>query len=152
MMKRRAAYAILGLIPTPVAGVFFATGNAASSDAAKPATTSPGRDESYSNPTRTKSDRGRSQSHQRIPAGAKDPALPTPPPPSFQIPDPDPIREAQLADIEGTLNIFGNQYMNKHLLYSLVELVIVRLVPEMREKSVQELLEERIGPTVEQGV
>ena len=55
------------------------------------------------------------------------------------------MREAQLADIESVLDVFGDKYMNKHLLYSIVELIVVKLVPEMKERSIRELVEERIG-------
>jgi len=36
-------------------------------------------------------------------------------------------------------------YLNKHLIFQILELVIVRLVPELGEQGVRELIEERIG-------
>ncbi len=47
--------------------------------------------------------------------------------------------------MEGVLDVFGDSYCNKHLLYGIVELIIVRLIPEMAEKGVEELLQERLS-------
>ncbi|KAH8815830.1 hypothetical protein F5884DRAFT_747354 [Xylogone sp. PMI_703] len=55
-----------------------------------------------------------------------------------------PDRAAQ--EIEETLlDIFGDSYCNKHLLYGIVELAILRLMPELAEKRISELLGERLG-------
>jgi hypothetical protein len=43
------------------------------------------------------------------------------------------------------LNIFEDSYCNKHLLYGAVELILIRLMPELAEKGVEELLEERLS-------
>lgn len=51
---------------------------------------------------------------------------------------------AYLESIESTLlDLFADDYANKHLVYSIIELVLVRLLPELGEKSVAELLEDR---------
>jgi hypothetical protein len=47
--------------------------------------------------------------------------------------------------VERVLDVFGDSYCNKHLLYGVVELIIVRLIPEMAEKGVEELLQERLN-------
>ena len=44
---------------------------------------------------------------------------------------------------EDILDVFGNESMNKHLIYSILELIVVRLVPELAEKAPSELLAER---------
>ena len=44
---------------------------------------------------------------------------------------------------EGILDVFGNSYVNRHLVYNILELVLVRLVPELGESGVAELLAER---------
>jgi hypothetical protein len=44
---------------------------------------------------------------------------------------------------EDILECFGDENMNKHLLYGILELVVVRLVPEMGEWGVSELMAER---------
>lgn len=44
---------------------------------------------------------------------------------------------------EGILDVFGNSYLNKHLVYNILELVLVRLVPELGESGVADLLAER---------
>ena len=50
------------------------------------------------------------------------------------------ILEEVEADI---LDCFSNENMNKHLIYGILELIIVRLIPEMAEKSPSALLAER---------
>lgn len=41
------------------------------------------------------------------------------------------------------LDLFADSYCNKHLLYSIVETVLVRLVPEMAQQGIAELMAER---------
>lgn len=41
------------------------------------------------------------------------------------------------------LDLFADEYCNKHLLYAIVELVLVRLLPELKDRGVTELLEVR---------
>ena len=54
--------------------------------------------------------------------------------------------EAILAEIEeGILDVFGDAYCNKHLMYSALELILVRLMPELAEKKVTELWGERLS-------
>ena len=53
--------------------------------------------------------------------------------------------EDLIQEVENTLDIFGDVYCNKHLIYSIVELCIVRLVPEVGEMGVRELMEARLG-------
>ncbi|KAK3357434.1 hypothetical protein B0T25DRAFT_516868 [Lasiosphaeria hispida] len=54
--------------------------------------------------------------------------------------------EEVLAEIErGILDVFSDAYCNKHLVYAVVELVLIRLLPEMAEKGVVELWAERIA-------
>ena len=43
------------------------------------------------------------------------------------------------------LDVWGDAYLNKHLAYSILELVVVRVLPEVGEKGVEELMRERIG-------
>ncbi|KAG6007093.1 hypothetical protein E4U21_006355 [Claviceps maximensis] len=54
--------------------------------------------------------------------------------------------EAAIVDeLEGLLAVVGDRYCNKHLMYSIVELILVRLIPELQESGVEELLRERLG-------
>lgn len=53
--------------------------------------------------------------------------------------------DATLADIDGVLDVFSDAYCNKHLLYGLLEAVLVRLMPEMAETGVLGLWEERLS-------
>ena len=54
-------------------------------------------------------------------------------------------KEAMLKEIEDVLDIFGDAYMNKHLVYGILELCIVRLFPEVGETGVRDLMEGRLG-------
>ena len=56
-----------------------------------------------------------------------------------------PGMERRVREVEDVLDVFGDSYCNKHLLYGIVELIIVRLIPELAEKGVEELLEERLS-------
>ncbi|KAI2630960.1 PXA domain-containing protein [Hypoxylon sp. NC1633] len=51
-----------------------------------------------------------------------------------------------LSEIEsGILDVFSDPYCNKHLVYGILELVLVRLMPELAEKGVIELWAERLN-------
>lgn len=54
-------------------------------------------------------------------------------------------KEQMLTDIECVLDVFGDAYMNKHLIFGIVELCVVRLMPEIGEMGVRELMEARLG-------
>jgi hypothetical protein len=51
----------------------------------------------------------------------------------------------QLEQVEILLGCLDDAYLNKHLIFQIVELVVVRLMPELGERGVGELLEERLG-------
>ncbi|KAK2481733.1 hypothetical protein H9L39_07372 [Fusarium oxysporum f. sp. albedinis] len=48
-------------------------------------------------------------------------------------------------EMERLLLVLDDEYCNKHLMYSILELLLARLMPELTEKSVTELWEERLG-------
>jgi hypothetical protein len=52
-------------------------------------------------------------------------------------------RNTQLADIEEILSALDDSYLNKHLVFQIVELIILRLVPELGEHGVRDLMEQR---------
>ncbi|KAF6815704.1 pxa domain-containing protein [Colletotrichum sojae] len=55
-------------------------------------------------------------------------------------------QEQLLSEIEqGILDVFSDEYCNRHLVYGILELILVRLMPELSEKTVAELLEERLN-------
>ena len=58
--------------------------------------------------------------------------------------------DEMLRQVEDILDVFGDVYCNKHLVYNILELVIVRLVPELGESTPSELLSER-GVLVAEG-
>ncbi|RYP32269.1 hypothetical protein DL767_005320 [Monosporascus sp. MG133] len=60
--------------------------------------------------------------------------------------DDDGDEERILYEIEtGIIDVFSDTYCNKHLMYGILELILVRLMPELAEKGVIELLEERLN-------
>jgi len=54
-------------------------------------------------------------------------------------------REGQVCAVEGWLNVFGDGYLNRHFVFGVLELCLVRLLPELGEKGPKETLEERIS-------
>lgn len=48
-------------------------------------------------------------------------------------------------ELEGLLMVFGDEYCNKHLMYSVLELLLVRLIPEISDKGVTELWNDRLA-------
>jgi hypothetical protein len=52
-------------------------------------------------------------------------------------------RDTQLADIEEVLTGLNDAYLNKHLVFQIVELLVLRLVPELGEHGVHDLMEQR---------
>jgi len=54
-------------------------------------------------------------------------------------------REAQMREIEGWLDVLGDAYLNKHVLFAMLELLVVRVMPELAERGPGELLVERAG-------
>lgn len=53
--------------------------------------------------------------------------------------------EDMIDEVEGMLEVLGDEYCNKHLMYSALEILLVRLLPELSDKGVEELWEERVG-------
>jgi hypothetical protein len=53
--------------------------------------------------------------------------------------------DVRLAAIEEILGCLDDAYLNKHLVFQIIELIILRLLPELGEQGVRELMEERIG-------
>lgn len=54
-------------------------------------------------------------------------------------------KQRMVDDMEGLLMVLDDEYCNKHLMYSVLELVLVRLLPELSDKGVVELWDERLG-------
>ncbi len=54
-------------------------------------------------------------------------------------------RDRRVREVEEVLDVFSDPYCNKHLLYGFVELIIVRLMPEIADKGVNELVQERLS-------
>lgn len=58
----------------------------------------------------------------------------------YSTSDEDKITSALEDDI---LRPFGDEYLNKHIVYGILELILVRIMPELGEQSVSALLAER---------
>jgi hypothetical protein len=52
-------------------------------------------------------------------------------------------RTAQLTQVGEILSCLDDLYLNKHLVFQIIELLIVRLIPELGEQGVHELMAER---------
>lgn len=51
-----------------------------------------------------------------------------------------------LGEVESELlDVWSDGYLNRHVAYQVLELVVVRILPEMAEKGVSELMERRLG-------
>lgn len=53
--------------------------------------------------------------------------------------------QEQLDVVERWLDVLADPYLNRAVIIRVLELVLVRLMPEMAEKGVGELLAERLG-------
>ena len=51
--------------------------------------------------------------------------------------------EEVVREVEGELNVWGDGYLNRHVAYAVLELVLVRVLPELGEKGVKGLMEGR---------
>jgi hypothetical protein len=47
-----------------------------------------------------------------------------------------------LSQVEEMLDCFGDSYTNKHLLFAIVDLVVLRLFPEIRDQGISVLLDD----------
>lgn len=53
--------------------------------------------------------------------------------------------EDWIGEVEGELDAWGDEYLNKHLGYAILELIVVRVLPELGDQRVEQLLRERLG-------
>ncbi|KAL4752310.1 hypothetical protein BDW72DRAFT_202355 [Aspergillus terricola var. indicus] len=75
--------------------------------------------------------------------------------PSLEASDSDNRRDAEesllASAIESNiLDLFADEYCNKHLVYSIIETVLAKLMPELSDRSIAELMEDRavLAPAV----
>ncbi|KAL8983978.1 MAG: hypothetical protein Q9177_004825 [Variospora cf. flavescens] len=52
-------------------------------------------------------------------------------------------REGLVKEVETELDVWSDTYLNKHLAYQILDLIVVRVLPELGEKGVKELMEAR---------
>ena len=53
--------------------------------------------------------------------------------------------EDAIQEVERILDLFEDQYMNKHLIFGIVEAIVVKILPELATKGPAELMAERLG-------
>lgn len=59
----------------------------------------------------------------------------------------DPLAESRaLASLEDMLNVFSDSYLNRHLIFALLELFLVSLLPELADRPVDSRLEDQLQP------
>ncbi|KAL9042946.1 MAG: hypothetical protein Q9214_003640 [Letrouitia sp. 1 TL-2023] len=64
-------------------------------------------------------------------------------PPRALVRAPGLSEESLIYEIETELDIWSDAYLNRHLAYQILELVVVRVLPEIGEKGINELVEAR---------
>ncbi|CAI7598446.1 unnamed protein product [Penicillium glandicola] len=159
-IKRRCAASLLAVIPRSVAQTFLGV-----SSSAPPPYSSDGTCSSSSSPSLVTSSPPPSPAvHQRSSQeGKANLASSYPPLPSSPSPvacghpaaerlrtDDDPSAGIDREDLHlletiesDFLDLFADEYCNKHLVWSIIETVLVKVLPEMAERSVEDLLEDR---------
>ncbi|KAJ6081963.1 hypothetical protein N7499_006837 [Penicillium canescens] len=158
-IKRRCAASLLALIPRSLARTFFGVSSSApppcSGDRTCSTSTSPSQPPSRTNggDQPRPAVQGKESTLSSSPSlSASSPALPEG---SGHLAaerlrtDDDPsgidLEDEYLLDtIENDiLDVFADEYCNKHLIYSIIEIVLAKVLPEVSEHSVEDLLEDR---------
>lgn len=52
--------------------------------------------------------------------------------------------ESMVKQVEDLLDVFSDPYLNKHFVFAALELIVVRLFPELAAQTVTELLSEKL--------
>jgi hypothetical protein len=52
---------------------------------------------------------------------------------------------AQHQQVEEIIECLEDTYLNKHLIFQILELIVLRLAPELERQGIRDLMEERIG-------
>ncbi|KAI5293065.1 hypothetical protein KEM55_007332, partial [Ascosphaera atra] len=64
--------------------------------------------------------------------------------PATDVPTTNPAEELLLQAVEkDVLDLFSDEYCNKHLIFSAIETILTKLMPELAQHSVGELMAER---------
>ncbi|KAI0186613.1 hypothetical protein F4808DRAFT_164607 [Astrocystis sublimbata] len=169
-LRRRCASAIWGLVPRAAGELYYGTDisawfgvriNTMTNEGANPRTDpreTSSRTLKHGHATNLHGGTGAGPSHTRHMLSAADEdnpkmrgnatlfSRPNPNEPSAANPKDDGQNEARrLSEIEaGIVDIFSDAYYNKHLIYGILELVLVRLIPELAETGVGDLWERRL--------
>lgn len=161
-IKRRCAASLVALIPRTVARTFFGVSSSASplpysgdgtcstNNSPSLATTSPpsiGTDGSWPQGADPLS-HSPSATSTRPDVGSG--YVPADPPRTDEQPMEIDLETLDLISAVETdlLDVFSDEYCNKHLVYSIIEVVLAKVLPEMAERSVEDLMEDRGVPSV----
>jgi len=58
--------------------------------------------------------------------------------------DADAEKDEAMTQIEALLDVLGDSYLNKHLVFALLDHVVCRLFPEMKDIGVEDLVRDRL--------
>ncbi|KAL4911246.1 hypothetical protein BDW74DRAFT_164804 [Aspergillus multicolor] len=141
-IRRKCALGILSLVPRPIARRLFGVlaeacpGPGEISSSVQPPAQSP--HQSQTSGSGARMDRLSSSPSHSLPALSSDSSG------SGDDSNSD-VEESLLASaIESdVLDLFADEYCNKHLVYSIIETVLAKLLPELSDRSISELMEDR---------
>ncbi|KAL5366171.1 PXA domain-containing protein [Aspergillus floccosus] len=131
-IKRQCAVKILSFVPRPVARRFFGLSSTNAAQSAPP--------NIQGNHHLRPSPEGAPHAQSLNPSRAASPV-------SLSHKSPDDLVLLEAVEDE-ILDLFADSYCNKHLIYAIIETVLVKLLPELSERSLTELMEDRGIPLV----
>ncbi|KAL4896653.1 PXA domain-containing protein [Aspergillus ambiguus] len=118
-IKRQCAGRILSFVPRAVARRFFGLSSTHATEYAPPDC----------------------QGHPHLRPSSQDPSRSSSPA-SFAHSSPDDLLLLEAVEDE-ILDLFADSYCNKHLIYAIIETILAKLLPELSERSLTELMEDR---------
>lgn len=128
-LKRRCAVSLLSRIPRPIARHFLGIPANGAAHGPLDGQAPNGHDQSPRHP-----DSARASSP--VPPAAS-------PSPSHHPAYPEEDAHLLAAIEHDLLDLFADEYCNKHLIYSIIEAILAKLLPELSERSLTELMEDR---------
>ncbi|KAJ5122073.1 hypothetical protein N7448_003204 [Penicillium atrosanguineum] len=155
-IKRRCAASLLAVIPPSVARTFFGLEPSCGNDRTCSAATGSSPSLTIASPPPSSDEKGGDHSGSSF--GAEQAQPTSMPQPSAAVncgngadgrtdevdAQVDPEEEYLLQAIENDLlDLLSDEYCNKHLVYSIIETVLAKVLPEMTERGVAELMEDR---------
>ncbi|KAL2014677.1 hypothetical protein VTN00DRAFT_2202 [Thermoascus crustaceus] len=136
-MKRQCAASILSLIPRRVALMFFGVSKDVITTASAAKRHEGQKKKRGQSPVADNEGGGGDEAQSNHSRGPS----PSPTPSTLE----EAVEESLLLSAIETeiLDLFADEYCNRHLVYAIIETVLVRLLPELSERSVAELMDDR---------